>query len=211
MEVVQQSPAVELEQGTGVKIARVISLVLHPFLISPLGIVLLLYLDSGRLWTALGWAGLCAAFVIGPALLYLRHKLQKRHYTDADISVREHRYGYYLFGGACMVICFGVLIGLGAPALLIRMFVAAFCGLATFYLINRFWTKISIHAGAMAGVTVAVALYSLPLGLLLALGTLLVSWARLVLKRHTLRQALLGWTVAALCVLAVLAPNLPLR
>lgn len=190
------------------RVARLISLILHPFLISPLSIVILLYLDAGSLLAALGWAGLCAAFVVAPGILYIRQKLRTKQFSDADVSVREQRHGFYLFGAVCMAICFGVLLWLDAPSLLISLFIAALFSVTTFAIVTRLWTKVSIHAGVMAGVAVAVAFYSLPLALLLGLGTLLVSWARLVLRRHTALQAVLGWVIAAVCVVGVFLPML---
>lgn len=191
-----------------VRLARLVSLILHPFLVSPLSIVLILYLDRGNLWEALSWAGLCAAFVVGPALLYLRQKLNAKHYTDADVSVREHRYGFYIFGGACMAACYAVLLWLNAPAVLIAGFTAALFALVVATITNRLWSKVSIHSGAMAGVTAAAIFYSLPLAILLGVGTLAVSWARLVTHRHTAIQAVLGWVIATVCVAAVFGPML---
>lgn len=191
-----------------VRLARLVSLVLHPFLVSPLSIVLILYLDQGNLWKALGWAALCAAFVVGPALLYLLQKLQAKKFTDADVSVREHRYGFYIFGGACMAACYAVLLWLNAPSVLIAGFTAALCALVIATVTNRLWTKVSIHTGAMAGVMAAAVFYSMPLAILLGLGALAVSWARLVTRRHTALQAVLGWVIAVVCVTAVFGPML---
>lgn len=182
------------------KIAKLVSLVLHPFLVSPLAIVLLLYLDSGAFWPALGWALLCAAFVIGPALFYLQRKLRQKQYTDGDVSVREQRYSFYLFGGLCMTVCFAVLLGLGAPRLLIAVFIAALAAVSVSAVITRFWLKVSIHTGVMAGVTTMVAFYSIGLALLLVLSTLLVVWSRLILKRHIFSEAVLGGVIGASCV-----------
>ncbi|MCP4707155.1 MAG: hypothetical protein GY869_00905 [Planctomycetes bacterium] len=179
------------------QVARLTSLALHPFLIAPLAIVLLLYLDTGNFLSALGWAGLCAAFVIGPALLFLRHKLTREDYTDADVSVQEHRAGFYVFGGASMVVCFGVLLWLGAPTLLITLFATAFLTLGIFAAVTRWWTKVSIHTGIMAGTMIATAFYSLPLAAVLTVATVLVAWSRLVLKRHTLNEVLLGYGLAS--------------
>ncbi len=189
-----------VSKPTDVRLARLISRILHPFLIAPLSILVILYLDTGNFLAALGWAGLCAAFVVAPASLYLRKKLKEKKFTDADVSVREHRHGFYVFGASSMVICFAVLLWLDAPQVLIAFFAAALLAVVAAAVVTRFWTKVSIHAGVMAGATVAIAFYSLPLALVLALCTLLVSWARLVLKRHTAIQAVVAWGVAFVCV-----------
>jgi len=188
------------------KVARIVSLVLHPFLVSPLAIVLILWLDRGDLVAALGWAGLCAAFVVTPALIYLRRKLKRREYTDADVSVREHRYGFYLFGAGCMAACYATLLWLQAPGVLVAGFTAALVALVAAIIINRFWTKVSIHSGAAAGVAAAAAFYSLPLAGLLILFALAVSWARLVTRRHTTLEAATAWAVAVACVVVVFGP-----
>jgi hypothetical protein len=60
----------------------------------------------------------------------------------------------------------------------------------------------------MAGVMAAAVFYSLPLAILLGLGALAVSWARLVTRRHTALQAVLGWVIAVVCVTAVFGPML---
>jgi hypothetical protein len=189
-----------------VNLGRTVSLALHPFLVSPGAIVLILWLDRRNLLEALEWAGLCAAFVVAPALLYLRDKLKRGAYTDADVSVREHRLGFYMFGGMCMVACFAALLWLGAPQVLVAGFAAALAALVVAVAVNSLLTKVSIHSGAMAGVTVAAAFYSLPLALALAAATIAVSWARLVTGRHTLPQAAMGWIVAVFCVLVVFWP-----
>jgi len=186
-----------------IRLARLVSLVLHPFLVSPGAIVLIVWLDLHALRSALAWAALCAALVVVPALVHLHRKLRRREYSDADVSVREQRYGFYLFGAGCLVFCYAALRWLKAPAVLMAGFHAALLATAAAILANRFWTKVSIHAGVMAGVTAAVAHYSLPLALLPGVGTLLVTWARLVLKQHTLLQALAGWAIAVAAVATV--------
>lgn len=198
--VQQPSITVTQRQVDWTRAAKLTSLILHPFLLAPLSIVIILYFETGNLLSALGWAGLCAAFVVAPALLYLRRKMARRQYTDADVSVREHRYGFYIFGAACMVACFAVLLWLQAPAALISLFGAALVTVIVFAAITRLWMKISIHAGVASGIAVAVAFYSLPVALALFVAALLVTWSRLVLNRHTLAEASLGWLVALVCV-----------
>jgi hypothetical protein len=200
------APAQEVEGENTTKLAKLVSLVLHPFLIAPLSIILILWLDRGNIWEALGWAAFCAVFVVGPAGLYLRDKVKKRQFSDADVSVREQRYGFYIFGGVCMILCFVALLWLKAPAVLIAGFLSALAAWLAGVVINRYWTKASIHTAAVAGVAVAAAFYAWPLAVVLALATGLVIWSRLVTKRHTLDQALVAVVVAAGCVVLVFGP-----
>ena len=187
------------------QVARLLSLVLHPFLVAPVAIAGILWLDLDDLRAALGWAGLCAAMVVGPALLRLLLKLHRHEVGDADLSHREERFGQYGLGALCMGLCYAVLRLLRAPELLQLGFRAALVAVLAAALVNRFWTKVSIHAGVMAGVTLAMLLYHRPLAAALAAATLLVTWARLVLHQHTVPQVLLGWLLAALAVGVALA------
>jgi apolipoprotein N-acyltransferase len=99
-----------------------------------------------------------------------------------------------------MIICFGVLLWLGAPRPLLSLFTAALSALVVFAVVTQLWLKVSIHTGAMAGATAAVAFYSLPLAGLLTLGLIAVGWSRLVLKRHTLPEVLTGCALAAMII-----------
>ena len=184
--------------------ARLISLVLHPFLVAPVAIAAILWFDLGDPRSALGWAGLCAAMVVAPARLRLLGKLRRHEVRDADLSHREERFGLYGLGALCMLLCYGALRLLGAPELLQRGFRAALLAVLAAIVVNRFWTKVSIHAGVMAGVTLAMLPYHGPLAVVLAGATLLVTWARLVLHQHTVSQVLLGWLIAAAAVAAAL-------
>lgn len=185
------------------RLARQVSLVGHPFLIAPIGIVLILYLASGDVWAALGWAGLSAAFVVAPAILYLRRKLKVKHYTDADVSVREHRLGFYIFGTLCMVAMFLLLVWLDAPQPLIAMYIAGLAAVVISTLVTHFLVKASIHTGVIAGVAAATAFYSVPLAIILFGAMLVVARARLVLKRHNVIEAITGGSIAIICVVTV--------
>lgn len=188
------------------RLARLVSVLLHPFLVAPLAVVLLLWLGGTSLGQAWGWGALCAGVVVVPALAHLRHKLRHREYSDADVSVRQHRFGFYLFGTACMLVCYGLLLALNAPPALRAGFTAAVIACLLSTLANRFWTKVSVHVGTMGGITAAVACYSAPLGLLLGAGTLVVAWARLVTGQHTVTQALAGAAITVACVATLFWP-----
>lgn len=180
------------------QVARRVSMVFHPFIVAPLAIVLVLRLDGVSLWSALAWSAICAMLVVLPAVVYLTYKLARHQYTDADISVREHRYGMYAFGSVCMALCFLTLLWLEAPEPLLAILGAGLLTTITFGVMTRFWTKVSVHAGVVSMATVAVSFYSWWLGIIFALCAFAVSWSRLVLRRHTLGEILLGWMVACL-------------
>lgn len=179
-----------------IRLARIISWVLHPFWIAPLAIVLILYLDGVRLAAAIGWAGLCLAFVILPIMAFIIYKLARKQLTDADVSVREQRYGFYIFAVGCVVLCYVILVILGAPAPVRAIFGSGLVTLVAFGITTRLWLKVSIHSGMMGSMTTASAFFSLQLAAVLALLTALVAWSRLTLKRHTPAEIFFGLLIA---------------
>ncbi len=178
------------------KAARAVSLVFHPFLIAPLAISLVLYLNSGDLVAAFLWAGLSILLFTVPLGVFVLYKLARKQLTDADVSRREQRPGVYIFGAICMTVCFGILAWLGAPRVMLNMFAGGLVTVFVFAVVTRFWTKVSVHVGAMTGATVAVAFYSWTWAIILAGATLLVTWSRLVLKRHLPIEVILGMLIA---------------
>lgn len=166
--------------------------------------ILSIYMTTGDLPAALGWTALCVAFVIAPATLYIRRKLRRKEYTDADVSVREHRFGIYAFAGVCELLCLATLLVFGAPRILIACFFAAIITLIAGTILNT-QTKVSAHMAGIGGCT-AVFFYLSPiLGLLLLVASVAVAWSRLYLKQHILSQIVIGWIVAVLSVAIVFA------
>ena len=68
IELGDRARATEATGSYGTRIARGVSLTLHPFVIAPAAIVVILALEGNGPWASLGWAALCAVFVVGPAL-----------------------------------------------------------------------------------------------------------------------------------------------
>jgi len=187
-------------------LARAISLVGHPFLVAPCALYVLLWLDQKDPWIAARWTLLCAGMVLAPALLYLRRKLVRKEFTDADVSVREHRFGFYLFGGSCMLACAAVLILLHAPRLLLAGMVTSLFALGMAVFLNRYWTKVSIHAGTLSGIAAALATFDWRLSMPVLLLALLVSWSRIRLGRHSAVQLLAGVLLGLISVALLFHP-----
>mgnify|MGYP000206244909 CR=1 FL=1 len=189
------------EQNYG-KIAKAISWIFHPFVIVIPTMIISMNATTGDLVGAIGWSALCVAFVIAPAILYIRRKLKRKEYTDADISVREHRFGIYVFAGACELLCLATLIIFGAPKILIACFFAAILTLVIGTILNT-QTKVSAHMAAMGGCTAVLFYISPVLGTVMVVASIAVGWARIYLKQHTLGQVVIGWGVAVASVFLV--------
>ena len=186
------------------KIAQALSWIFHPFVIVVPTMIISMYATTGNLLGAIGWSAVCVGFVIAPAILYIRRKLKRKEYTDADVSVREHRFGIYVFAGVCELLCLATLIIFGAPQILIACFIAAILTLILGTLINT-QTKVSVHMAAMGGCTAVLFYISPVLGVLMVLASIAVAWARIYLRQHTLGQAVIGWGMAVASVILIFA------
>lgn len=186
------------------KYARIISWIFNPLWIAPLAFALVMYLDGNSLFAAIGWAFLSLLLLTGPVLAFMVYKLSKKQLSDFDVSRREQRTSVFVFGISSIFIGFLVLWKIGAPAITLHMLVAALITLPIFALVTRFIAKISIHSGAMSGVTVVMAFYSWPWTIAWTSSTLLVMWSRVTLKRHTVPEVISGAGVAGSIFLATM-------
>lgn len=165
-----------------------------PMLAVPTYVVLGLYdqsrnkTSSADLLIGLGVAVLLGViFPIGFILfLYSRRKV-----SDLHISIREQRTVPYLAAIAAYFVAFGLIYSLIGPGILAAvMFCYAINGLIVLF-INFGW-KVSAHAtgigGPLAALTLLFGWVALPFYLLVPL----ISWARVFLQAHTLRQVVVG-------------------
>ena len=189
---------------TGEKIARWLSRIFHPFVISLFTFWLALYLSESSALEALQWVGLGFLVVIVPLTVVILYNVRSGEFTDLDVSIREHRYKLYLLAFVCFILLIVILNLLNAPRIALGCLYAAATAIFFGAIINRGFTKVSLHSVASAGSAAVLFVVSPIPGLILGAIALAVGWARIRLKRHTLGQVLLGWLIAIICVGAIL-------
>lgn len=184
-----------------VRFARHVSNILAPTTISIPLIVLIAFYQATSVASAIMYAATTLFFLsIGP-FLYILLCVRLGKLSDVDVSKRSERVGPFIFG--LISICLGwfVLVLAHGPSTLITiLIITAVSGLLM--MLTTLWWKISIHASSLAGAaTILTVLYGavmLPTFALLVL----VSWSRVVLRRHTVAQvvagSLLGVAVSAI-------------
>lgn len=184
--------------------AQWLSRVFHPFTISLVVFWLTMYLSRTSALESLWWTVIGFIVVTAPLLGVVIYNVRGGRFTDMDVSMRKHRDGLY----ALALLSFAVLIALlnlyGAPRIALGCLYAAAFAIAVGALINRTFTKISLHSVAMAGCAAVLFFVSPAAGVILSLIALLVGWSRIHLSCHTSGQVLLGWLVAAACVAMML-------
>ncbi len=179
------------ENTKRLRIARYVSNILAPATISLPFIVLVAFYQANNKLSALLYASITFFFLsVGP-LLYIIIGVRLGKLSDIDVSRRSQRFGPFLFGIISVAIGWIVLSLTNGPRnLQTVMIMTVFSGIIM--MIITLWWKISMHASSLGGVaTMLTVLYGavmLPLFVLLVL----VSWSRVVLRRHTIPQVIAG-------------------
>ena len=186
-----------------VRVARHVSNILAPVSISlPLVVLIALY-HARDVPLALLYALMTLFFLsIGP-LIYIVIAVRMGKISDVDVSRRTERAGPFLFGISSVLAGWLALILLHGPRdLQTVLIITAVSGIVM--MVTTLWWKISIHASSMGGAaTMLTAFYGavmLPTFLLLVL----VSWSRVVLRRHTVLQVVAGSLVSIALTLLIL-------
>jgi len=183
-------------------VAQVLSWIFHPFVISVPTLWYAAYAMTNAAVASAQWTAFFIVIVILPAIVFIALRVRSGHYTDADVSVRQHRFSIYFFGGTCFVIGLVLFVGLGAPRILVASLVAAIVALAMGTLVTT-QTKASAHAGVTAGCAAVLFFVSIPVSILVGVAALTVGWARIYLHQHTPTQVILGWVIAVASVAVV--------
>ena len=185
------------------RIARRVSYILAPATISLPFIFLVAFYQAQDLLTAFIYACITLFFLsVGP-LLYIIIGVRRGKLSDIDVSRRSQRAGPFIFGIVSVMIGWLVLTFTNGPRnLQTVMMITVFSGIIM--MVITFWWKISMHASSLGGVaTMLTVLYGavmLPLFVLLVL----VSWSRVVLRRHTVTQVIAGSLAGIVLSLVIL-------
>lgn len=173
-------------------LARALTNALNPFFIFTALYAFAAFAEAGPGGAVLYLAlELLAAAAVAGYVLFMR---RRRRVGDFWISARAERLAPALFLLAAFVALLGALTVLDAPRDLFLLTLSMGLASATVALITLLW-KASAHC-TVAGHAAAAGLLLLgPPGVLFLLFLPLVVWSRVVLKAHTLPQALAGAAV----------------
>lgn len=182
------------------RLAKLISSIFNPFLVSFLVIILLAFHDTTGTAEALKWAAISLALSVLPVFVVVVYLARQGKLDGILVIPQEQRKGIYVLAAVLGAIGCAVLYFLGAPELLVATFCAGVVAVVIFMVINMFW-KISLHAAFISGsATVLTVIYGM-IGALSILLLLLVAWARIELKLHSPAQVAGGAALAAAIVI----------
>ena len=183
-------------------LARLITNVLNPFLMSAVVMVLLAFEGTDTTGEALKWTAISLAMSALPVLALVIFLVRRKKLDGVFENPRRQRIGIYLLACALGIFGWWLLRYLNAPVELEATFAAGAAAVFVFTLINLWW-KISVHTAFMTG---AAAVLVIVYGALAAWIVLLIPaviWARVELKQHTALQAGAGAIIAAAMVTLV--------
>jgi hypothetical protein len=184
------------------RLAKLISSILNPFLVSFAVIILLSFESTSSTSDAIKWALVSIALSVLPVFAVVVYLVRNQKLEGIFVNPRQQRNKIYLLASTLAVIGCLVLFYAGAPRLLLAAFVAGLAGIVVFMGINFFW-KISLHTAFIAAsVTILIIVYG-------AIGTWTVvllppvAWARTGTRLHSPAQVVTGALLAAIIMVIV--------
>ena len=184
------------------KLARIATNVLNPFLLSLLILVLLAMESTSSTDDAIKWSLIGLALSVFPVFTVVVYLVSKKKIDGIFINPRRQRHRIYLLAILCAIIGYFVLVALGAPQLLVTTFITGLVAVIVFMIINLFW-KISLHTAFItASVTVLIIVYGTGAAWTV-LFVPLVAWARIEMRLHTPAQVFCGALLASAIVIII--------
>ena len=176
------------------QIAKLISLILDPrVLIAPTAIAVSLKASKSVI-ISLTWVLLLFLLTAFPIICIIFFKTKKGVFTDNQVSNKIQRNNLYLISFIGIAVTLLIMILNKGPKYLITMLVAMFFSSLFAGILNKI-IKVSVHMGAYVGAVVSLiaswGIKVLPLLLFIPL----VGWSRIVLRRHTLTEVIIGGTI----------------
>lgn len=172
------------------RVALVLSTVGHPFVLVPAATATVGLARSG--WaTAVYGAGLVATAAVLPLAIVIHRRVSANDWSDADVSDRIQRHGFYAVAIPAIGGASGLLWLAGAPGWLVSGTLAAAALLVAAAVLNRI-LKISLHMSFALFATVVVAAHNPAAGIVMGLLAAATAWSRVALGRHTRLEVVVG-------------------
>lgn len=173
-------------------LARSLSL-LGPPLISILSPFLIVYKSTGDPLYALKWE-LFSFTYIGTVILFVFYGVAKGFFSDFDISKRQERIRLFMFSFLTSCLYLVSLFLFHAPWPLITATISIMAGIIIASLVNMMM-KPSLHVASVSAFIVSLVLWYSMWFLFALVFIPLVAWSRVITKRHTVIETVVGGTI----------------
>jgi membrane-associated phospholipid phosphatase len=174
-------------------LARMVSVVGHPMITIPLFVIVVLF-SKNNFKTASYLAFLIIGCIFVPVICWMYIKSKNGSYTNFDVSDRKQRNSLFLFAIPLLIIVTSILfLTHQSHNTCITLLFATFLVIIS-HLVN-FYIKSSLHVSF----TLFLAFLSIPISPIFGYSmmgfSLLIGWSRIVLKRHTLKEVIVGYLI----------------
>lgn len=180
-------------------LARLISAISNPLVVSFPMSYAILFKWTGEVFYSIQWSIVSFVFSIVMAL-FVFYGILRGFFSDYDISNKEERGKMFLFAGILSILYLILTFVLNGPKVLIMTLGGLILGIFIANLIN-YKIKASVHLAVFAA-------FSLILGILyggifwvILLLTPIIAWSRIKLKKHVLKETVVGVVLGGLLVI----------
>ena len=175
------------------KIASYISVIGHPLLTIPIFTIIALFTYE-KFQRALLHSSLILVCIFLPLTLKMYLKSKNSSYTNFDVSNKTQRQSWYIFALSLLLIVTIILFVTEQPRTLSLSVLFSLILLVTSQIMNYF-IKSSLHVSLNIFLSFLIMPMNLIIGLLFIAFTIFIAWARLTLKRHTVKEIITGFII----------------
>lgn len=171
-------------------LAKVISILGHPLLTFPVFVVIALFTYE-EFHQALIHSSLILGGIFLPLSLKMYLKTKNGSYTNFDISDQKQRQSWYIYALLVLLAMTIILFATGQPRTL-RLSILFALLLLTISKLANFFIKSSLHVSLNIFLAFLIMSMNMLIGLIFLSCIIFVAWARLVLKRLSVKEIITG-------------------
>ena len=192
-------------------LAKLISNIINPFLVSFTVITLLAFESTAGTTEALKWLFISVVLSVLPVFVFVVYMVKIKQLDGIFINPRKQRTRIYVLATCLGIAGVVVLHFTQAPKLLLVTFVTGLASIVIFMSINLYW-KISLHTGFIAAATTIIAIVYGDFYSFVVILVPLVGCARYKMKLHSWQQIASGAVLAsAIAIIAFSAYGMLVR
>ncbi|MEN9406809.1 MAG: hypothetical protein RLZZ455_25 [Candidatus Parcubacteria bacterium] len=184
-----------------VSLARFISFVTNPFFIAIPLPFLLVYHETDSISVAIRWTFFSVVFLlmIGAFVFY---EVKRHVFSDIDVSKKEQRPLFFVYVIFVSLLYLGSLVILRGPFSLFIAVGGVLGSAVALGFVNR-KIKASLHVATVSAFFTVFALLYGGMYVLLLLAIPIVAWSRITIKRHSLKETVVGCVMGIMLTLIV--------
>lgn len=171
-------------------IPKAVNVALHPVVITIFGVFLIVYKNTNNFVASIYWTFNSLIFMAMVAL-FVVYGVRKGFFNNLDVSNRKQRIILYPFIIAVVILFSAFVIVFNGPDVLVDAGVLIIIALVLLDIINT-RIKVSGHVGVVSAFVTGLVYAYGGLALFSFFLVPLIAWARIVERRHTFKETLVG-------------------